>query len=116
MILFAPWGGPNLEAAAPPTRGFWGAGAPKGAKQNICLKPPRSTKPGRHEGDTLEGGSGEIQGGELAGYLKAIWPDIFGSVFGLCSAKLGPTTSLERRPTAAHLAKEVPGGARYHTL
>ena len=31
------------------------------------------------------------------GYLKAVWPEIIGPVFGQFSAKLGPKTPLERR-------------------
>ena len=32
-----------------------------------------------------------------AGYLKAVWPEISGPVFGRFSAKLGPKTPLDRR-------------------
>ncbi len=33
----------------------------------------------------------------FTGYLKAVWPEISGSVFDPCSAKLGPKTLLDRR-------------------
>ncbi len=47
----------------------------------------------------------------LTGYLKAVWPEICGSVFGPCSAKLGPKTPLERRGSScsAGCTKNQPG-------
>ncbi len=33
----------------------------------------------------------------LPGYLIAVWPDMFGSVFGPFAAKLGPKIRLDRR-------------------
>ena len=49
--------------------------------------------------------------GPLAGYLKAVWPEISGSVFGRFSAKLGPQTPLERRVSScsAGCTKNQPG-------
>ncbi len=47
----------------------------------------------------------------LPGYLKAVWPEFFGSVFGRFSAKLGPQTPLERRGSScsAGCTKNQPG-------
>ncbi len=44
-------------------------------------------------------------------YLKAVWPEIFGSVFGRFSDKLGPKTPLERRGSScsAGCTKNQPG-------
>jgi hypothetical protein len=40
---------------------------------------------------------GRFRGLTNTGHLKAVWPEIVGSVFGRFSAKLGPKTPLERR-------------------
>jgi hypothetical protein len=52
-----------------------------------------------------------ISNGRVSGYLKAVWPDISGSVFSRFSARRGPRTPLDRRSSSCSAActKNQPG-------
>ena len=61
--------------------------------------PPHFRRPSRAPGAGQTSKTHPQKSGQTAftGYLKAVWPEICGSVFGRFSAKLGPKTPLDRR-------------------
>jgi hypothetical protein len=80
----------------------------------ICSNTAHHTHHVGSNGDTkicVLVGMGRGEAPPPTGYLKAVWPEIFGSVFGRFSAKLGPKTPLERRGSScsAGCTKNQPG-------